>query len=168
MLKGIRIFIRVTFKSVMHKIMYSLEWSPEDVVEKFLKPLAMENMAKPFIENQINGAVLLALTEEHMKELACSVLGERILFLEYLAVLKRHKRDADRSKALWSASTPHWGRQDEHRSCAGFCFQVRTSAHVCRHRGLIAFCTFMFFALCGCAVCCLACMCIHAHTHARL
>lgn len=36
----------------------------------------MEFMAKAFIENKINGCVLIALTEEHMKEMGCCVLGE--------------------------------------------------------------------------------------------
>lgn len=52
------------------------EWAESDVVEKFLKPIGMEFMAKPFIESKINGPVLMALTEEHMKELQCAVLGE--------------------------------------------------------------------------------------------
>ncbi|KAL5480090.1 hypothetical protein EMCRGX_G023712 [Ephydatia muelleri] len=100
-----------------------LEWTPQEVVDKFLVLLSMENMAKAFIEHQISGAVLLALTEEHMKELTCAVLGQRVLFLEYLAVLKRHKRDADRSKTLWSVTTPEWGKQSHHHRCTGFCFQ---------------------------------------------
>ena len=37
------------------------EWSTQDVVEKYLKPINMEHMAKAFLENNINGAVLLAL-----------------------------------------------------------------------------------------------------------
>ena len=63
-------------------------------------------MAKAFMENHITGAVLLALREEHIKELGCAVLGDRILFMEYLSLLKKHKRDLDRSKALWTAQTP--------------------------------------------------------------
>ena len=37
------------------------EWSPDEVVEKYLKPTNMEYLAKIFAENRINGAVLLAL-----------------------------------------------------------------------------------------------------------
>ena len=75
-------------------------------MDNYLKPIGMEFMAKPFMENHITGAVLLALREEHIKELGCTVLGDRILFMEYLALLKKHKRDLDRSKALWTAQTP--------------------------------------------------------------
>ena len=54
----------------------SLEWSENDVVERYLKPIGMEFMAKAFVENKITGPVLMALTEDHMKELGCAVLGE--------------------------------------------------------------------------------------------
>ena len=84
----------------------SPEWSEKDVVDNYLKPIGMEFMAKSFMENHITGAVLLALREEHIKELGCAVLGDRILFMEYLALLKKHKRDLDRSKSLWTAQTP--------------------------------------------------------------
>ena len=42
-------------------LLFITEWSNEDVVEKYLKPINMEHMAKAFLENNINGAVLLAL-----------------------------------------------------------------------------------------------------------
>ena len=37
------------------------EWSEHDVVEKYLRPINMEHLAKLFTENRINGAVLMAL-----------------------------------------------------------------------------------------------------------
>ena len=37
------------------------EWSDQEVVEKYLKPINMEHLQKLFTENHINGAVLLAL-----------------------------------------------------------------------------------------------------------
>ena len=46
------------------------EWSTQDVVDKYLKPINMEHMAKDFLENNINGAVLLALEVSFM----CSVI----------------------------------------------------------------------------------------------
>ena len=52
------------------------DWSENDVVERFLKPIGMEFMAKAFIENKVNGTVLMALTEDHMKEMGCCVLGK--------------------------------------------------------------------------------------------
>ena len=39
------------------------EWTEQDVVEKYLRPTNMEHLAKLFVENKINGAVLLALEE---------------------------------------------------------------------------------------------------------
>ena len=37
------------------------EWSENEVVEKYLRPINMEHLAKLFTENRINGAVLMAL-----------------------------------------------------------------------------------------------------------
>ena len=51
-------------------------------MDNYLKPIGMEFMAKAFMENHITGAVLLTLREEHIKELGCAVLGDRILFME--------------------------------------------------------------------------------------
>ncbi|KAL5479820.1 hypothetical protein EMCRGX_G023406 [Ephydatia muelleri] len=83
-----------------------IEWTVDEVVDKYLVPMDMEFMAKAFRENHITGAALLAMTEEHMKEMGCAVLGDRIAFINYLDLLKRHKREADRSKSLWSGVTP--------------------------------------------------------------
>jgi hypothetical protein len=99
------------------------EWSEHDVVEKYLRPLNMEHLAKPFTENKINGAVLMALEESHLKEIGVTMVGERILFIEYLKLLKKHKRDADRSRSLWTATTPHLSLA-YHRNCGEFCFHL--------------------------------------------
>ena len=58
-----------------------------------------------------------------MKEMQCCVIGDRILFLEYLKLLKKHKRDLDRSKALWTGTTPV-AKPAYHHNCGEFCFQV--------------------------------------------
>ena len=55
---------------------YFIEWAESDVIERFLKPIGMEFMAKAFLENKICGPVLMCLTEEHMKEMGCAVLGK--------------------------------------------------------------------------------------------
>ena len=60
-----------------------------------------------------------------MKELGCANVGDRIIFLEFLKLLKKHKRDADRSRALWNGTTPVCSLA-YHRGCASFCFQVST------------------------------------------
>ena len=43
----------------------SAEWSTDDVVQKYLRPVNMEYLAKSFVENKINGAVLLGLEERY-------------------------------------------------------------------------------------------------------
>ena len=67
------------------------EWSESDVIEHFLKPIGMEFLAKAFMEHKISGPVLMSLTDDHMKEMGCAVLGDRILLIEYLTLLKKHK-----------------------------------------------------------------------------
>ena len=37
------------------------EWTHQEVIDKYLKPINMEHLAKAFLENNISGAVLLAL-----------------------------------------------------------------------------------------------------------
>lgn len=58
-----------------------------------------------------------------MKELNVLVLGDRIMFMEFLKLLKKHKRDADRSKSLWSGTTPVLSLA-YHKNCGQFCFHV--------------------------------------------
>lgn len=45
------------------------------------------------------------------------------MFLDYLRLLKKHKRDADRSKSLWSGTTPV-PKLAYNRNCGQFCFVV--------------------------------------------
>ena len=99
------------------------EWSEHDVVEKYLKPIKMEHFAKLFTENHINGAVLLALEESHLREIGINIVGDRIIFMEYLKLLKKHKRYADRSKSLWNGTTPVLSLA-YHHNCGEFCFQL--------------------------------------------
>ena len=62
--------------SLLDSFLSTTEWVEADVVEHFLKPIGMEFLAKAFIENKISGTVLMALTEDHMKEMGCAVLGK--------------------------------------------------------------------------------------------
>lgn len=38
-----------------------LDWSEQDVIEKYLKPIGMDYLAKVFTENKITGHVLMSL-----------------------------------------------------------------------------------------------------------
>ena len=62
--------------SLLDCFLSTTEWVEADVLEHFLKPIGMEFLAKAFIENKISGTVLMALTEDHMKEMGCAVLGK--------------------------------------------------------------------------------------------
>ena len=63
------------------------------------------------------------LQEDHLKEMKVMVVGDRVRFLEYLKLLKKLKRDADRSKSLWTATTPVKNCA-YHKNCGSFCFLV--------------------------------------------
>lgn len=83
------------------------EWSEEDVNTNFLTPLGFSYAAKIFKEHKINGPCLINITEEHLKELGAFLLGDRLSFMEFLTILKKKKRQLDRSATLWSGMTPH-------------------------------------------------------------
>ena len=63
------------------------------------------------------------LTRSHLKDMGFTIVGDRITFLEYLKQLKKHKRDLDRSRALWTATTPVCSL-GYHRSFGEYLFQV--------------------------------------------
>lgn len=42
-------------------LLLNAEWSEQEVVDRFLKPVNMEHLAKPFVENKVTGTVLLGL-----------------------------------------------------------------------------------------------------------
>jgi hypothetical protein len=83
----------------------------------------MEFMGKSFKDNKINGAVLMNLEENHIKEMECGVLGDRLLFLGYLNLLKKQKHLSDRGRVLWSATTPVL-QLAYHSGCGSFFIQV--------------------------------------------
>ena len=83
------------------------EWSENDVINNFLQPLGFDYCSKAFEQQRITGPALVALTEEHLKELNVMLLGDRVLFLEYLGILRKKKRQQERAKSLWTGTTPH-------------------------------------------------------------
>ena len=67
------------------------------------------------------------------------LIGDRIQFMDYLALLKKHKRDSDRSKALWTGTTPVLNLR-YHRNFGEFCFHVSIfSIFYTGHNQLVVF-----------------------------
>lgn len=62
------------------------DWSEDEVAEYFLKHVGMEHLCGMFIRSHITGPVLLALREEHLVEMGCTRLGDRLLLMEYIQV----------------------------------------------------------------------------------
>ena len=83
------------------------EWDENDVINLFLEPMGFAYCSKAFQQQRITGPALVALSEEHLKELDVMLLGDRVLFLEYLAILKKKKRQLERSTSLWTGTTPY-------------------------------------------------------------
>lgn len=55
-------------------------------MEKFLKPCGMGYLDKSFIQSHINGGVLIALQESHLKDLGCDLVGHRLMLMDYIQV----------------------------------------------------------------------------------
>lgn len=68
------VYLYIVILMVLYCFLFE-EWSEADVVERYLKPIGMDFMAKAFIENKISGSVLMSITEDHIKEMGCAVLG---------------------------------------------------------------------------------------------
>ena len=83
------------------------EWTADDVINKFLEPLGFGYCGKAFHQHRVTGSALVGMNEEHLKELEVMLLGDRILFLDYLNVLKKKKMQEERAKSLWKGTTPH-------------------------------------------------------------
>ena len=82
-------------------------WNEHDVIQQFLEPIGFAYCSKAFEQQRITGPALVSLTEEHLKELNVMLLGDRVLFLEYLVILKKKKNQQERSNSLWTGTTPH-------------------------------------------------------------
>ena len=44
----------------------AVDWSEQDVVDKYLKPINMDYLAKVFVENRITGHVLMNLEVRYL------------------------------------------------------------------------------------------------------
>ena len=81
-------------------------WTEKDVTNNFLKPLGFEYCSKVCEDNKVSGVCLLGMNDTHLKEMNVLLLGDRIQMLEYMEVLKKKRKQADRGKTLWEGQTP--------------------------------------------------------------
>lgn len=54
-------YFMIWINILLNSVCVFTEWSEQEVVDKYLKPIDMDHLAKVFVENKINGAVLLGL-----------------------------------------------------------------------------------------------------------
>ena len=86
-------------------------------------PLTPSPLFLPSLPSPLTPSPLTPSQEIHLREIGINIVGDRIIFMEYLKLLKKHKRDADRSRSLWNATTPVLSLA-YHHNCGEFCFQV--------------------------------------------
>lgn len=97
-------------------------WSYKDVVQGFLLPLELEQHGPTFIENRINGDVLLGLSKDDLRAMVppsdpkAIPIGDRNLMWSVLKLLIRRKHHWDHDRVLWTLSTPTGGWQ-YYRNC---------------------------------------------------
>eukprot|EP00850_Spirogloea_muscicola_P009364 SM000052S17756 [mRNA] locus=s52:554239:568465:+ [translate_table: standard] len=63
-------------------------WSTEHVVQEFLNRLDLSYLADTFQKHRVTGRVLMQLTEEHLREMGISCLGDRLTIMENLVAIK--------------------------------------------------------------------------------
>ena len=66
--------------------LFAADWNEKEVVDYFLKRVGMEHLSGTFIRSRVTGPVLVALREEHLAEIGCTRLGDRLLLMEYIQV----------------------------------------------------------------------------------
>lgn len=71
---------------LVHPCPFAADWNEEEVADFFLKHVGMDHLRGTFIRSRITGPVLVALREEHLVEMGCTRLGDRLLLMEYIQV----------------------------------------------------------------------------------
>ena len=56
------------------------------MADYFLKPVGMDHLCGMFIRSHITGTVLVALREEHLVEMGCTHVGDRLMLMEHIKV----------------------------------------------------------------------------------
>jgi len=94
-----------------------INWSYKDVVQGFLVPLALSHHGPTFVENRINGEVLLGLSKDDLRAMVppsdpkAIPIGDRNLMWTVIKMLKKRKHHWDHDRVLWTLSTPQGGWQ---------------------------------------------------------
>jgi len=84
-------------------------WSAQDVINNFIERIGCGYANEMFLANKISGKALMMLREGHLKEMGIQAIGDRVLMMEMISVLKRKKTIMENNAVLWNGSTPSGG-----------------------------------------------------------
>jgi len=82
------------------------KWTTPEVCSQFLERIEFNYLKENFTVNNINGRVLLMLEERSLVEMGVNVVGDRLMILSYLKLLKKKKIEADKMATVWQGETP--------------------------------------------------------------
>ncbi|XP_031550776.1 uncharacterized protein LOC116288165 isoform X2 [Actinia tenebrosa] len=81
-------------------------WSVHEVVQNFLSRIGLDYLSEQFQANKINGKCLILMQERHLVEMGIQCLGDRLMLMDFITLLKKKKKEVEMSGAQWSGVTP--------------------------------------------------------------
>ena len=75
-------------------------WTATQLAD-YLKTKGLDDYAEVFVSNNITGQVAPSLTDENLKEMGISVVGDRLRIIQALQQLKASQAQQDREKVVW-------------------------------------------------------------------
>lgn len=97
--------VRILPLFLVHSCPFAADWNEVEVADFFLKRVGMDHLCGTFIRSGITGPALVALREEHLVEMGCTRLGDRLLLMEYIQVHEREQAENDTCFAFATIST---------------------------------------------------------------
>eukprot|EP00040_Diaphanoeca_grandis_P044228 m.11711 g.11711 ORF g.11711 m.11711 type:complete len:355 (+) comp8939_c0_seq1:193-1257(+) len=97
-----------------------LTWTPQDVVDKFLTLINLEMYGQVFVDQKINGSVLLTLTRTDLRFMKKEIsMGDRVIISDAAQYLAKEKLFYDAARIAWKGSFPT-GSMQYYKSCYQF------------------------------------------------
>eukprot|EP00039_Didymoeca_costata_P027381 m.18292 g.18292 ORF g.18292 m.18292 type:complete len:238 (+) comp6273_c0_seq1:177-890(+) len=82
------------------------KWTTKEVIENFLTPIGLQQLAELFNKHSITGAVLLSLDKKDLKDMKIFHVGERLYIDHCLEALRRQAKKLERETSLWKGVYP--------------------------------------------------------------
>lgn len=97
------------------------KWTPEELADYIQRRESIGNYAELFRDQKIDGSIAHSITDDDLKEMGVSAIGDRKRICEALESLKQAKHQKDREKVLWvGREEMYWGGCDKcWQTCCG-------------------------------------------------